>query len=385
MERNSHLVLTLGVEEEFLIADAKTGCLVPQSHRLVPRHFKSNGTSHGFARELNLCQIEVATPVCTSSSEIRSNLWSSRRDLQLAAESAGLVPLPVGSHPFSSWRDQKVDRSDPRYSKMEDDFQQVAREQVICGCHVHVGIPDPELRIAVMNRARPWLPVLVAMTANSPFWEGSDTRYDSYRVEVWRRWPTAGMPPTLSSMSDYAAVLSQLKLVGAAEDPTFVYWYIRPSSRFETLEFRATDTCLSVDDATLLAILVRALVATCIEHITADAPSTAWRRDALEAAMWRAARFGLSGELANPFTSELRPAHEVVRLLVAHLRTSLERDGEYDEAVAGVERLLIEGNGADRQRRAMREGASAAEAIGIIAGAMSGFDGLRSADMAGHP
>lgn len=379
------MVLTLGVEEEFLVVDAATGRLVPQAHRLAPRRSKSEGIPQGFTREMNLCQIEVATPVCTSSGELRARLFASRRDLRLAAESAGLIALPVGSHPFSSWRDQKVDRSDPRYAKMEDEFQQVAREQIICGCHVHVGISDPELRIAVMNRARPWLPVLVAMTANSPFWEGSDTGYDSYRVEVWRRWPTSGMPPALSSVREYEALLSQLKLVGAAEDPSYIYWYMRPSSRFETLEFRATDTCLTIDDATLLAMLVRGLASTCIEQIAIDAPTTMWKRDALEAAMWRAARFGLSGELADPFTTELRPAHEVVGLLLAHVRVALERDGEYDYTVSGVNRLLIEGNGATRQRRATRSVASAVEAIETIAGGTSGLDGLRSADMAGHP
>ncbi|MDA8391292.1 MAG: glutamate--cysteine ligase [Actinomycetota bacterium] len=379
------MVLTLGVEEEFLIADVTTGGLVPQSHRLVPRYYKKRGMPEGFTRELNLCQIEVATPVCTSSEQLRSHLRASRRDLQLAAESVGLTPLPVGSHPFSSWRNQQVDRSDPRYGRMEDDFQQVAREQVICGCHVHVGIPDPDLRIAVMTRARPWLPVLVAMTANSPFWEGLDTGYDSYRIEVWRKWPTSGMPPALSSMADYVDILSRLKLVGAAADASYIYWHIRPSSRFETLEFRATDTCLTVDDTVMLGILVRALVSTCVDEIASDAPAAPWRRDTLEAAMWRAARFGLSGELADPLTSELRPAREVVQMLVAHVGKALQRDGEHAGLVAGVDRLLATGNGATRQRRAMESGSSVVDAIGAMAFGPSELNGLRRPDMAGHP
>ena len=145
---------------------------------------------------------------------------------------------------------------------MEDQYQVVARQQVICGCHVHVGIADPDVAVATMSRVRPWLPVLLALSANSPFWSGTDTGYDSYRLEVWERWPTAGVPPDLADRAAYDEVVDELRTGGAIEDATHLYWYLRPSDRWPTLEFRAMDVCLDVDTAVAVAGLARALVRT---------------------------------------------------------------------------------------------------------------------------
>ena len=127
-------------------------------------------------------------------------------------------------------------------------YQAVARQQVICGCHVHVGVPDRDVAVSVMNRVRPWLPVLMALSTNSPFWQRLDTGYASYRVQVWRRWPTSGMPPLLADRQAYANPVADLVSIGAIEDAMFLYWFVRPSVRYPTLEFRTSDVCLSVDE-----------------------------------------------------------------------------------------------------------------------------------------
>ena len=150
---------------------------------------------------------------------------------------------------------------------MDDAYQIVARQQVICGCHVHVGIADRDLAVAVMNRVRPWLPALLALSANSPYWQGLDTGFASYRLQVWQRWPTSGMPPELADRQEYDELVDDSTTVDAIEDATFLYWYVRPSARYPTLEFRVCDVCLDVDDAVALAGLVRALAWTCaVQH-----------------------------------------------------------------------------------------------------------------------
>lgn len=345
------MALTVGVEEEFLLTETATGRLVPRSAGVLGSPLLQTKNVTG---ELNLCQVESATPICHTGADIRRELRQLRTQLNAAAGSVGLSALAVGSHPLSSWREQRVNRSEARYQKMEDDYQQVAREQIICGCHVHIGIPDPDLRIATMTRARPWLAALVALTANSPFWDGADSGYDSYRTMVWRRWPTAGFPPAMDSIADYRRVVSRLEQVGAISDPSYIYWYIRPSSRYETLEFRASDSCMTVEDTAMLAVLVRAIAATCASEVVSGTPRDHWTRETLEAAMWRAARFGLSDRLSDPITMELRPAHDVARSMVNHLRDALAEHGDAAEAAAAVDWVLAHGNGATRQRYTMR-------------------------------
>jgi len=185
--------MTLGVEEEYLIVDQTSGALLPHADHVTPHATVTMGET--VSLELNLCQIEVATPVCRTLDEVRGHLRTLRLQLATAAEETGYGVAAAGTHPFSRWQDQQVDLGNDRYQRMVDNYQIVARQQVICGCHVHVGIADPDLAVATMTRSRPWLPVLLALSANSPYWQGLDTGYASYRLQVWQRWPTCGMPP----------------------------------------------------------------------------------------------------------------------------------------------------------------------------------------------
>lgn len=342
--------LTMGVEEEYLVVDARTGELASRTHELLPRAGELVGDE--VSPELSLCQIEIGTPICTELGEVRDHLHRLRGELARAGEPLGLAIAATATHPFSPWERQRIDRSKERYAGLGDKFQIVARQQVICGCHVHIGIEDPDLAIAVMNRVRPWLPVLLALSANSPFWKGEDTGYASYRLELWRSWPTAGIPPPFRDRRDYDELIHTLEAIDAIEDPTYLYWQVRPSNRYPTLEFRVLDVCLEVDHAVALAGLVRALAWTARRDVEAGMPADLPHTEVIEAATWRAARYGLEGLLVSPRTLTVRPAAAVVEELVAQVGEGLAAHGDGDEVGRLLDRLLVEGNGAQHQRRA---------------------------------
>ena len=342
--------VTLGVEEEFLVVDAETLELVPRSDELLPEARVELGDE--VTPELNLCQIEVGTPVCTSLDEVHGHLVRLRQGLATAGDRVGLGVTAMASHPFSSWRHQQVDLSNERYSRMDDTYQIVARQQVICGCHVHVGIADPDLAVAVMNRVRPWMPALLALSGNSPYWQGFDTGFASYRLQVWQRWPTSGMPPDLADRQEYDELVEALEAVDAIEDSTFLYWYARPSARYPTLEFRVCDVLLDVDETVAIAGLIRSLAWTCAAQEEIGPPSDTPPQEVMEASTWRAARYGLSDSLVSPITNSAEPAAVVIGELLDFVAEGLEFHGDTERVTSSVKRILERGNGAARQRAA---------------------------------
>jgi len=341
--------MTFGVEEEFLIVDLETRELASRSHDLLGPAERRLGPA--VCQELNLCQVEIETPVCTKIDEIRQSLIGLRKGLTDAAAEIGTGVIAAGTHPFSSWRTQQIDVEVERYAEMDDRYQVVARQQVICGCHIHVGIEDRDLAVAIMNRVRLWLPILLALSGNSPFWQGLDTGFDSYRMQVWQRWPTSGMPPELRNAREFDELVRGLEMIDAIEDATFLYWYVRPSSRYPTLEFRVCDVCLTPEETTVLAALVRSLTWSCAREASVARPMSTPRPELLEAAVWRAGRYGLGSKLISPLTLTPRPAHEVVGELMAFVRDGLDAHGEREEVEAMVEEILGWGNGAHRQRK----------------------------------
>lgn len=342
--------MTVGVEEEFLVVDRATKALVPRAHELLPRAKDALGDE--VSPELNLCQIEVDTPVCRTLDDVRNHLRRLRRELTDAGDALGIAVAGTATHPFSSWRSQRIDPRNDRYSRLDEAYQLIAREQVICGCHIHVGIDDPDLVIRTMNRLAPWLPVLLAMSANSPYWQSVDTGYGSYRLEVWQRWPTSGVPPVLEDRAAYDELVADLEQIDAIEDETFLYWFARPSARYPTLEVRVCDTCMSVDDAVAIAALARALVWSCAREASDTDELGSTQREVVEVATWQAARYGLDEMLASPTTGSPRPACDVVDELLSFTREGLEAHGDRDEVEELVGQLLGRGNGAARQRAA---------------------------------
>ncbi|HEY6532509.1 MAG TPA: glutamate--cysteine ligase [Acidimicrobiales bacterium] len=357
--------MTFGVEEEFLVIDADDGELVPRSKELLPEARLVLGDE--VSPELNLCQIEVGTPVCRRTDELRDHLVRLRRGLSLSGADLGLQIAATGTHPFSSWTDQEVDHSSDRFSRIEDVYRIVARQQVICGCHVHVGIDDPDLAIQVMNHVRPHLGALLSLSANSPFWHGIDTGYDSYRLQVWERWPTAGLPPELEDRAAYDELVERLENVEAIEDATFLYWHVRPSVQYPTLEFRIGDVCLHVDDTVAYAALIRGLAWSTAQEILTGTPAPLPEPDVMLSSIWRAGRYGLSEELLSPVDWELKPAVDVLSETLDHCRPGLEAHGDWDLVREWVARTLRDGNGAARQRQTFERDGDPRSVIGRIA------------------
>ncbi|HVW32655.1 MAG TPA: glutamate--cysteine ligase [Acidimicrobiia bacterium] len=337
---------TLGVEEEFLVVDATDGGLRPDGPALLPAARDRLGKDVHL--ELHPTQLETNSPVARTLAEVRTAVTGLRQGLAATLAGAGCRLAASGTHPFCSWAEDPV--VNPDYEIVEREYQQLAREQVICGGHVHVGVGDPELAIAIVNRVRPWLAPIVALAANSPFWGGRDTGYASYRTELWRRWPTAGTPASFAGRADYEAVVDALFATGAIDDHARIYWDVRPSAKFPTVEFRVADVGMTVDDAVMAAGLVRAVAVTAARDERQGAPPVAVRPELLRAATWRAARYGINGELVDVPARRALPARTLITALLERLRPALEDFGDWDEVNGLVNDRLSGGTAADRQR-----------------------------------
>ena len=342
--------VTLGVEEEFQIIDPATRELRSRAKRVVRLAQKSVGEEE-VTNELYLSQVEIGTPVCQTLSEARDQIKRLRRAVLAAAEKDGDAIAAGGTHPFSRWDEQTLTPKQ-RYSDILEVYQQLTREQVICGCHVHAGIADREVAIQVLNRVRRWLPTVLAIAANSPFWMGKDTGFASYRTELFGRFPLSGIPLTLANRAEFDALVEDLVATGLIDDASKIYWDIRPSIHFETVEFRVTDVAQSIDEAVLVAGLCQGLALACSRSVVADEPFELERPELHSSAKWLAARHGLDGQLFDLASRRSRPAAEVVRLLLDHLRPTLEDLGTWDEIKTLTHQLLGRGNGAQRQRAA---------------------------------
>lgn len=339
--------LTIGVEEEYQIIDPLTRELQNHVQRILPQAQRE--LEEAVQPELKQSQIEITTPICQTLAEVRSELVRLRHELIIAAAASGSRIVAAGTHPFSHWADQPLTPK-TRYKEIAGQYGQLAEELVIFGCHVHVGVPDRAIALEVMNRARPWLASLLALAANSPFWLGEDTGYASFRSELWGRWPMAGPPQPFASRDEYEALVEALINSGSIEDASKIYWDVRLPQRFETIEFRVTDVCLRVDEAVMIAGLVRGLVQRCIELARAHVPYQVARPELIRAAHWRAARYGLERELLDVEAARAVPARQHIEALLTFVRPSLESNGDWSEIRELVEETLRRGNGATRQR-----------------------------------
>jgi carboxylate-amine ligase len=354
---------TIGVEEEYQIVHPETRELRQRAGRILLEAQRRVGDE--VTNELYLSQIEVGTPVCRTLADVRAELVRLRRAVIAAAGRDGSRIAAAGTHPFSHWGDQALTPK-PRYFGIAEDFQQLAREQIIFGCHVHVGIADREAAIGVLNRVRPWLAPLLALSANSPFWLGLDTGFASYRSELFARFPMTGTPYSFASRAEYDDLIGALAVVGVIDDASKIYWDVRPSSHVETLEFRVADVCLTIDEAVMVAGLCRALVRTCHEHYARGEPVPPTRPELLRAAKFRASRFGLDGELIDVHARRSVPAAEMIDTLLASLRPALEQAGEWDEVVAMVRQTIGRGNGSHRQRAAFARSGRLEDVVDLI-------------------
>jgi carboxylate-amine ligase len=338
--------ILVGVEEEFLLVDADSGLPAPRIAEVIR---DAEALIDQAQEELHRAQIESASRPCGTLSELRAELVGLRAKLVRAAAGHGAMVVPSASFPSAMGRAGRLVTDEDRYQDMLEANAQLVREQLICGCHIPVSVPDPDLAIVIMNRIRRWLPLLLALSANSPFWDGEDTGFASYRTEVWWRWPTAGPPGTFADSAEYLTLLSQLVEAGVILDEGMAYWDVRPSQRFPTLEIRIADVMPDIDDVVLVAALARALVVWCQDPAYEDGTL---RPELLRAAAWRAARSGITGDLIDPLDASVRPARTAVDELLGHLRRGLETREEYEEVRSLAARVVARGTGASRQRAA---------------------------------
>lgn len=337
---------TLGIEEEYQVIDAETRALRPRGVGILHRAEATLGDA--VQPELFLSQVEIATPAVATLDEARDELIKARAALVQAAKKSGSRIVAAGTHPFSHWDEQRVTPKD-RYRRLAEMFGQAARELIIFGCHVHVAVPSREAGLHVMNRARVWLAPLLALSANSPFFQGRDTDYASFRTELWSRFPLAGPPLVVETLAEHDALVQSLIQAGAVKDATNLYFDMRVPEKTPTVEFRVCDVCARLDEAVLVAALCRALTQTCLAD---DSPPPTVRPELLRAAHWQAARDGLDGELVQVWSGDIQlvPARDALDALLAFVRPALEENGDWERATASVDEVFARGNGAARQR-----------------------------------
>jgi carboxylate-amine ligase len=350
---------TIGVEEEFLLADPATGEPVAVNEA-VAGHAAERGVE--LQLELTSCQVETTTEVVGGTGELAEQLYRLRHIASESAEASGARLLAVGLPPTVPHEFPITDT--PRYRKIADRYGMIAHEQGICGAHVHVAVPNREVAIRVSNRLRPWLPLLLALTANSAIYRKTDTGYASWRSVLWARWPSAGPPPAFDSVDEYDAVVQMLLHAGAILDDGMVYWDVRPSANFPTVEVRVADVPATVSETVLLAALIRAAVMTAMDDESSGQPMPALSAHALHAAYWKSARDGLDGDAVDLTERHgSAPARMLLSRMVEHVRPALEAVGDYDLVTSELDRVAEQGNGAMRQRRAWQRDHDVADVI----------------------
>ncbi|MEQ7128085.1 glutamate--cysteine ligase [Actinopolymorpha sp. B11F2] len=350
------VVETVGVEEEYLLVDPVSRRPSPVAQRVLDRA-RATGVLPAHAElhpELVATQIEAATSPCATTEGIRKELETLRALLCRVAleEDARLVSV---GHPVLFDKAPPVMAGD-RFARIAELYAESVRTYQACGCHVHVGTLDRESALQVVNRLRPWLPTLLALSANSAFDRGRDTSYDSWRIILQSQFPGAGIPPHFRSVAHYEDELQRLIDAGMLVDADMTFWLARPSQRFPTVEIRVADACASVADTVLQAALTRALVRRALVDVEAGREVPEFSDQSAAAAMWSAARHGLRGPAIDPIQGGRIPAMELLRRLLRHVRTQLDECGDLPLVQDLVERTRRTGTGAARQREVAPSG-----------------------------
>ncbi len=338
----------VGVEEELLLVDPATRTASPEAPRVLRRVGRR---ADEIEPELFRHQIEIQTEPTRDVARLGSMLRELRREASSLAEGEGLALAASGTLPTPLEPDLLV-TDNPRYRAMLDTFGEVAHSGGTCGLHVHVDVTSDEEGVAVLDRIAPWLPVVLALSTNSPFAHGRDTRHASWRTQQWSHWPSSGPTAPFGSLAAYRSLSETLIGTGAARDVGMLYFDARLAELYDTVEVRVADATTDPDDAVLVAALARALVSTAAAAWSSGSAVESWRTEVLRAARWRASRYGLAEGLVHPATWAVAPASDVLDDLVAHVRPALETTGDLDLVADGVRRVLA-GTGATRQRAAL--------------------------------
>jgi carboxylate-amine ligase len=353
----------IGIEEEYQTIDPET--LGLRSH--IQFEIIEKGKVHLKERvkaELHQSVVEVGTGICRNVAEARKDLTELRRSIVMLARENGLRVASAGTHPFSDWRDQKI-YPDERYTHIVEDLKMVARSNLIFGLHVHIGIEDRETAIRIMNEARYFVPHILALSTNSPFWLGMDTGLKSYRCKVFDKFPRTNLPDFFSSYGEYEEFIRLLVKTGCIDNGKKIWWDIRPHPFFDTLEFRMCDVPMRIDETIAIAALIQATVAKLYQLHSKNQGFRLYRRELLMENKWRALRYGIEGNLIDfgkqsevPFGELIGEFLEIIDDVVDEL--------ESREELNYVRTILEQGTGADRQLRVFRETGDLKEVVKYI-------------------
>jgi len=348
---------TIGIEEEYLVVDRETRDLFKEPPREM---WDALGEVLGsqVTTEFLQAQIEVGTKVCAKVSEARADLATLRRDLSKVVSEYGAAIIASSTHPFANWA-QQLTTQDPRYIRLQADYQQVARQLVICGMHVHVGIEADHLRIDLMNQVKYFLPHLLALSTSSPFWDGVLTGLHAYRLVIFQNLPRTGIPEEFMSWSEYQRYVDILVDAGLIEDASKLWWDIRPSNRYPTLEMRVSDVCTRLDDAMTVAALYQCLLGFLYRLRRNNQRWRTYAPGIIEENIWRAQRYGTGGSLVDfgkgtlvPFADLLEEMIELVaqdavefdvRDEIRHARTIVKEGTSADRQVSAYESAIADG------------------------------------------
>jgi carboxylate-amine ligase len=344
---------TFGIEEEYFLVDPAT--LLPVNlAQAVLADLPSDSTGHpAITQEFLASELERATAVCTELDQAEADLAGCRAEIMAAARRHGALATGTGT-PFDAGVPTVTDTT--RYRRLGFEVRGLLPDHQICASQVHVGVPSREAGVRVLNSIRIWLPTLLALTGNSPFWRGRDTGFASWRAVIMRRWATTGCPPVFADAADYDRRLHRLLGVGGMVDAGAVDWYARLSARYPTVEVRVADAQLDLPPTLLFAAFSRALVMTGLAEADRGAPAPGMDPELLDAALWHASRDGIRGQLVSPLDRELAPAWSVTDALLRHVGDALDESGDRPLVLDLLDRLWQSGTGAEIQHRAFQAG-----------------------------
>ncbi len=348
---------TIGIEEEYLLVDRDSLALAEAPEALMTACVSE--LEGQVAPEFLKCQIEIGTKVCANVAEARDDLRRLRSCVSKHAAEHNLAPIAASCHPFSDWRDQHHTDRD-RYNDLSSDLAGVVQRMLICGMHVHVGIDAPDRRIDLMNQLSYFLPHLLALSCSSPFWQGHDTGLDSYRLTVFDNLPRTGLPPHMDSFSEFERAVQILVDLGVIEDSSKIWWDLRPSSRFPTLEARICDVQPRLEHTLMLAALTQAITRMLWRLATKNQRWRLYDRFLVDENRWRAQRYGVREGLIDFGRQEIAPMGDLIEELIE----ILEEDALFFESMQELETardIMRTGTSSTRQRNAYSEARDAGQ------------------------
>ncbi|MFD0858344.1 carboxylate-amine ligase [Roseovarius aquimarinus] len=338
---------TIGIEEEYLLVDAETMALAEAPEALMKAC--QTELQDQVSPEFLNCQIEIGTKVCATIAEARDDLRRLRACIAREAARHGLAPIAASCHPFSRWREQTHTDKD-RYNELSTDLAGVVRRMLICGMHVHVAVGAPDRRIDIMNQLSYFLPHLLALSCSSPFWQGHDTGLDSYRLTVFDNLPRTGLPPRMSSFGEYERATGILTELGVIEDASKIWWDLRPSSKYPTIEARICDVQPRMEDALTLAAVTQSLARMLWRLSVKNQRWRIYETFLISENRWRAQRYGVREGLIDFGRGEIVPLEALMDELIALLEEDAAHFDAVDE-IARTKEIAASGTSADRQRR----------------------------------